>query len=98
MDVRQTLKGENIREPLTFTDNGSMIYGLPLQWGGTGNSCAAFDFDPTGYYAILGLTKGGDGQYYTNGSSVFFIGKVPGGYKYRQVLNELSTLTSTAQP
>lgn len=39
IDVKNVFKGQGIPDALTITDDGSLIYGPTLQWGGTGNSC-----------------------------------------------------------
>ncbi len=65
----------------TVTPTIQIIDGASLSgadnWAGSAGSCGAFDFDPTGTYAIMGLVVRDDGSYWPNRLFTFFMGPEP---------------------
>lgn len=68
------------------------------RWLGASGSCGAFDFDPTGMYAIMGLKRGEDGSLRSNRLLTFFMGSAPQGELYEDALARLSSLGPGALP
>ena len=69
----------------------------PFHWIGAGGACGPFDADPTGMYAILGLSTN-DGLYSPNRLLVFFLGPQPQGAQYDVALQRLAALAPGALP
>ncbi len=74
--VEDVLKGE-APERIRFLDTGSLASDTSLsdRWVGTAGACGAFEADPTGQYAFLGLTRDADGNLRSSGPLVFYIGE-----------------------
>jgi hypothetical protein len=105
MNVERAFKGD-ISGQLQFVDRSSLI-DTPSgtnAWAGGSGACGVFDADPTGMYAILGLTLGEDGVYQSNRLLVFFLGSEPSGTGYEQAVARLSGVSpappvdATTQP
>lgn len=46
-------------------------------WHGSAGSCGAFDEDPTGKYAVLGLRRADDATYRISGPTTFYLSREP---------------------
>jgi hypothetical protein len=46
-------------------------------WVGASGACGTFDFDPTGSYAVVGLTRADDGSFRAGRFRLFYIGPQP---------------------
>lgn len=64
--------------------------GAGATWSGSGGSCGAFNADPTGSYALLGLSREEDGRYRSSLPRTFFIGAGPGEAGYQEALKRLA--------
>jgi hypothetical protein len=75
--VDEVLKG-NVPDQINFLDTGSLANDpanvQDNRWVGTSGSCGAFAADPTGQFALLGLTKDADGNLRSSLPQVFYIG------------------------
>jgi hypothetical protein len=74
--VDHTFKG-TAGPVLEAVDTASLIRhpGAGRQWAGSGGTCGAFDADPKGQFALMGLTRAEDGSLRTHLMQVFFIGE-----------------------
>ena len=90
MDVHRVFKGNVEAGTFAMEDRNSLH---PSQseyvWSGSGGSCGAFDADPTGSYAILGLSQRDDGTYSPSGPLRFFLGDGPSGTAYEEAVSRL---------
>ena len=57
----------------TFDGQGA-VTGYRIQWSGASGACGALDEDPTGMYAVFGLSRQLDGSLRTNRLTTFYIG------------------------
>ena len=77
--VDEVLKGDGVPGQINFLDTGSLANDpanvLDNQWAGTSGSCGAFAADPTGQFALLGLTRDADGNLRSSLPQVFYIGE-----------------------
>ena len=80
MAVEKVWKGAVPTDVITLLDRNT-VQRLPedkdVSWIGSSGACGAFNFDPTGRYGIMGLTRLEDGTYAPNLLKVFFIGDGP---------------------
>lgn len=67
-------------------------------WAGASGACGAFDFDPTGVYAIMGLWEEEDGSYSSSIFGWFFVGEEPEGEYYARALLRLASLDDGPWP
>lgn len=65
-------------------------------WMGSGGACGTFNSDPTGQYALIGLTENDDGTYAPSGPRTFFIGEGPAGEDYRYALDRFDMFAAAA--
>jgi hypothetical protein len=74
MDVEHLYKGAT-PALVTFLDAASLneTHG-DQQWVGSSGGCGVFNSDPTGQYAVMGLTQADDGSYHDNLLLTFFVG------------------------
>jgi hypothetical protein len=100
MQVERVYKGVAPRQ-LDVVDGASLeIYDHEPRhvWVGASGACGAFDFDPTGVYAVLGLRKDAFGRYRPSLPLVFFIGDDPEGEHYDRALERLASLAPGTLP
>lgn len=83
--VEQRFKGSTPAE-IVVIDHAS-LHELPGQsgWAGGAGACGSFDADPTGMYAVMGLTRNADGTYQAGRPRTFYLGDAPPapGYEWR---------------
>ena len=100
MAVTRVFKGDVAGGVIAIVDPVSL--GAPLsgsegrRWIGSGGACGAFDEDPTGKYAIMGLSEQDDGTYRPNRLRWLFYGDGPSGEAYQRALTRLSVLPPSA--
>ncbi len=58
-------------------DNGVVASGYRVIWAGASGACGALDEDPTGAYAVLGLSQQPDGSLRTNRLTTFYLNPAP---------------------
>jgi hypothetical protein len=91
MTVDRAFKGEVAHE-ITVIDRRSLIsYGGERAWAGSSGACGAFDVDPAGMYAILGLYRAGD-DYDVSNLSLLYIGAEPQGERYDSWIARLESI------
>ncbi len=77
IETERVLKG-SVPGVLEARDMSSLIragQGAATEsWAGGSGACGAFDFDPTGKYVVLGLSKAEDGTLHTHRLHTFFVG------------------------
>ncbi len=82
MAVERVWKGVVANDVISLVDRNTLER-LPnemdVRWIGSSGSCGAFNFDPTGRYGIMGLTRLEDGTYMPSLLKVFFIADGPHG-------------------
>ena len=96
MTVDWMLKGSTSPQ-IAILDHASLINpdtmaSREYQWAGAAGACGAFDFDPAGKYAIMGLRQNANGTYQPNRLQTFFIGDSPSGPEYDRALTRLVSL------
>ncbi len=103
--VERVWKGQVAGEVITLSDTASLHPPFPspdndeYEWVGGSGACGAFDADPVGFYAIMGLTQRDDGTYGTNRLRVFFWGDDSGGERYDAALQRMASFPgATALP
>jgi hypothetical protein len=94
MDVDRVLKGSASGRLEMVSGNTlslSPLYdgALEYAWVGSSGACGAFNSDPTGKYAILGLGLDTFGRYTPSLPLTFFIGDEPAGEAYDRALARL---------
>lgn len=101
MSVERVYKGEVATDVIAIVDPRTLGPVLPgseeYWWIGASGACGAFDFDPTGWYAIMGLTERNDGTYETSRPIVFFMGDGPSGGEYEQALERMASFPGAAE-
>lgn len=96
MAVDRVFKGDGV-ETIQFVDQSSLMGdGANQTWQGMSGACGAFNEDPAGQYAVLGLSKNEDGTYAASGPLVFFIGAEPAGDAYTQAVSRIAGALGTA--
>ena len=88
MSVDEVFKGSAPRE-LMVADGASRAADA---WVGASGACGAFDADPTGMYAILGLRRDVDGYLHAHRFRIFFLGPEPSGPEYEAAVSYLAPL------
>ena len=102
MTVERVWKGQVAGEVITLSDTASLHPPFPssdndeYEWVGGSGACGAFDADPVGFYAIMGLTQRDDGTYGTNRLRVFFWGDDAGGERYDLALQRMASYPGAA--
>jgi hypothetical protein len=101
MSVERVYKGEVATDVIPIVDPRTLLPPRPgreeYAWVGASGACGAFDFDPTGSYAIMGLTERNDGTYETNRPIVFFMGDGPGAEGYRWAMERMASFPGAAE-
>lgn len=103
MRIERVIKGAAPSQIVLF-DHASLTKefltgaGRPRSWVGSGGSCGAFNADPTGQYAVLGLRRLPDGRYAPNLLLVFYIGDAPSGERYEAALRRMSAYGPVSLP
>lgn len=83
MDVTRVYKGDLSPGQLAIVDPATlMVFPSGEVWAGSSGACGAFDHDPTGKYAILGLKLQDDGTLRPSRLFMFFYGDDPAGEEY----------------
>ena len=81
MDVERVWKGLT-GSSIRIVDNEALVrYPNETRWG-PGGLCNAFFEDPSGSYAILGVSQIGEGMYRIGGFSVFYLDEDASGERY----------------
>ena len=101
MDVDDVFKGPLGLTKLSFIDSRSLVVdaggpGSHDEWAGASGGCGAFDSEPTGIYAVMGLSKNNDGEYGSNRLRVFFYGEEPRGEEYERALARMASYPGAA--
>ena len=76
MTVERVYKG-TVDPTIEMFAGNTLLVGATYQWVGTSGACGAFDADPTGQYAILGLYLDDFGRYRPELRRLFYIGDEP---------------------
>jgi len=79
MSVDRVYKGSAF-ETIEVVDGASLeVYDHDPEyvWVGASGACGTFDFDPTGSYAVIGLTRANDGSFRAGRFRLFYIGPQP---------------------
>jgi hypothetical protein len=98
MDVERVFKGNLTPGPLAIVDPVSLMV-LPSGeevWAGSSGACGAFDHDPTGKYAILGLSLEDNGTLRPSRLFYFFFGEGPQDDRYADLVASLESRLQTA--
>ncbi len=100
MAVQRVWKGQVAGEVITMSDSASLGPPYPghdeYEWVGSGGGCGAFDADPTGFYAIMGLSQTDDGTLRSNRLRVFYLGEDAGGEEYNAALQRMASYPGAA--
>jgi len=92
MVVDQVYRGPSAAELELVAGNTFFRHEGQDYWVGSGGSCGAFDWDPTGQYWILGLGKDDFGRYRASLPSVWLAGiDEPTGEHYDLVVADLES-------
>jgi len=76
MRIDHVWKGALAGRPIY--DNASLsASGYPARWIGSSGACGAFDDDPAGKYAVLGLVESGAGALLTSRLRIFYLDERP---------------------
>ncbi|MEX1253974.1 MAG: hypothetical protein WEE64_06510 [Dehalococcoidia bacterium] len=100
MDVAHVLKGSVAGDVIALVDPFSLS--LPLsghtkyEWIGSSGACGAFNEDPTGQYAVMGLSRNDDGTYRPSLLDSFYIGEGPQDPEYQRALQRLRSFPGAA--
>lgn len=98
MQVERTFKGQ-VRDTLTLVDPASLqVVGSKAHWVGASGACGAFDFDPTGHYAIMALHRTDDGTLRPNRLTTFYWDAWPAGPNRGDLLAQLDALARVGAP
>lgn len=96
MAVTRVIKGTVSTTTIAMVDPGSLAPpsggSSEYRWIGSSGTCGAFDFDPTGKHAIMGLSRNDDGTYRLNRLDTFFLGDSPDDPGYRRALERMASL------
>lgn len=100
MAVQRVWKGQIAEEVITMLDSASLGPPYPghdeYEWIGASGACGAFDADPTGFYAIMGLAHGSDDTLSSSRFLVFYLGDGPGGAGYDRALQRMASFPGAA--
>lgn len=98
MSVERVHKGDVVGNVVSLVDSRSLVRQgeESYVWSGAGGSCGAFDFDPTGKYAVTGLSQREDGTYVPGRLRTFFIGEGPAGEGYEHALERMASFPGAA--
>ena len=99
MTVETIYKGALEGPTITLTEGRSLVVydHEPFHvWAGSSGSCGAFNSDPTGTYAILGLNRGDDGTYSPHLPLGFFMGEGPDDPGYEGALERMASFPAAA--
>ena len=100
MNVDRVYKGPPGLTDISFVDSASLYFtpSAPedLMWAGSSGACGAFDSDPTGVYAVMGLWEAPDGELHAGRLHTFFFGEEPGGQDYERALERMASFPAAA--
>ena len=100
MAVQRVWKGQIAEEVITMLDSASLGPPYPghdeYEWVGASGACGAFDADPTGFYAIMGLSQRDDGTFGSSRFLVFYLGGDAGGEQYDRALQRMASFPGAA--
>ncbi len=100
MSVDQIFKGPSDLEQVSFIDSNSLIIAVGTDgedvWSGSGGGCGAFNADPKGVYALMGLFRSADGEYSSGLPRTFFLGDEPAGEAYDRALERMASWPAAA--
>ncbi len=100
MTVERVLKGNVASSTIAIIDRRTLGPPYPghdeYEWIGASGACGAFDADPTGFYAIMGLSQNDDGTFGSSRFQVFYLGERPGGAGYDRALQRMASFPGAA--
>ncbi|MCH7698877.1 MAG: hypothetical protein IH865_08075 [Chloroflexi bacterium] len=100
MNVDRVYKGPPGLTDISFVDSASLYFTASapedLMWAGSSGACGAFDSDPTGVYAVMGLWEAPDGELHAGRLHTFFFGEEPGGQDYERALERMASFPAAA--
>jgi hypothetical protein len=100
MAVERVLKGQVQGSIITLVDPVSLEPPYPghdtYEWIGASGACGAFDWDPTGKYAVMGLFELDDGTYRPHRMLWFSVGDSPQGEWYQYALERIASFPGAA--
>ena len=100
MAVQRVWKGQVAGEIITMVDSASLGPPYPghdeYEWIGASGACGAFDADPTGLYAIMGLSQRDDGTFGPSRFLYFYLGDDAGGERYDLALQRMASYPGAA--
>ena len=97
MAVQRVFKGEVVGTTISLVDPVSLSAHDEDAWIGASGACGAFDADPTGRYAIMGLSRNEDGTYRPHRMFWFFLGDGPDGDVYVRALERIASFADAAE-
>lgn len=81
LEAQHFWKGDIVEGELVIDRRSLMVSsgagGGEARWAGASGSCGALDDDPTGMYAVFGLSRNSEGALTTNRLTTFYIGQAP---------------------